>query len=113
MSDNNPTNLILRHMSMHHKREANEHPRQKRGAEHDQSQEAKPGIRVSSAPDVHERAGQCVTQKGHGEERRDAEEAGGCVGEQPCIVGWGAAGGLLEEAGVALHEEDVEEEVEA
>ena len=44
--------------------------------------------------------------------RRGDQENGAGIEEQPGEVRWGSAGRFLEQARVALQEEDVEEEVE-
>jgi hypothetical protein len=98
---------------MHDQREGQEHPRQVRRLEHEQTQEAEHCVWVLPTPDVDERTGQRGAEEGHGEHGRDAEEERGSECEEPCEVGGGATGRLFEQAGVALEEEDVVEEVEA
>ena len=111
MPNSNPTKLILWPMPMQHHIERNQHPRQPGRLERQQSKKTQPHIRVPSAPDVHESTTQRRTEEGLIEERCDEEQGGGGVGEEPREVCDGG-GGLLEHAGVALDEEDVEEEVE-
>ena len=91
--------------------ECYQHPRQPRRSECQDSQKAEPCIWVPPAPDVdhcgaERRAEECLV-----EERRDAEQ--GCRGvEEEVGEVCGGEGGFFEHAGVALDEEDVEEEVE-
>lgn len=80
--------------------------------EYQQAEETQPRIRVPSAPNVDERAGECLAEKGYREHGRQAEQGDDGVSEQPGVVGGRATGGLFEKAGVALEEENVEEEVE-
>ncbi|KAI9811004.1 MAG: hypothetical protein M1827_005736 [Pycnora praestabilis] len=112
MTDNDPTNLILRHRPMQHQRKPHEHPRQIRRREDQESQKAQARLRIPSAPDVHQTATQRGAQEGHREQWGQEEEDGGGVEEQPGEMGGGAAGGFFEEAGVALEEEDVEDQVD-
>ena len=97
---------------MQHQTKRHQHPRQIRRREDEQPQEAQPRLWVPSRPDVDQSAAQCASQEGHGQERGGEQEDGGGEEEEPGEVRWGAAGGFLEEAGVALEEEDVEEEIE-
>jgi hypothetical protein len=113
VADDDAAHLILGHRPMHDQRKGQQHPWQVRRLEHQQPQEAEHGVRVLPTPDVDERAGQRGAEEGHGEHGRDAEEERGGEGEEPCEVGGGAAGRLFEQAGIALEEEDVVEEVEA
>lgn len=53
-----------------------------------------------------------MAEEWHGDEGGEGDEADAGVEEEPGEVGGGAAGGFFEEARVALHEEDVEDEVE-
>lgn len=53
-----------------------------------------------------------MPEEGDGDEGGERDEAHAGVEEEPGEVGGGAAGGFFEEAGVALHEKDVEDEVE-
>lgn len=53
-----------------------------------------------------------MAEEGHGDEGGEGDEADAGIEEEPGKVGGGAAGGFFEEPGVALHEEDVEDEVE-
>jgi hypothetical protein len=41
----------------------------------------------------------------------ETDEAHGCVQKEPGEVSWRATGGFLKKAGVALEEEDMEDEV--
>ena len=111
MPNSNTTKLILRPMPMQHDIKRNQHPRQPRRFKRQQTQKTQPHIRVPSAPDVHQCRAEGGAEEGLVEERGDEQEGGGGVGEQPAEVG-DACGGFLEHAGVALDEEDVEEEVE-
>ncbi|KFY41118.1 hypothetical protein V494_03223 [Pseudogymnoascus sp. VKM F-4513 (FW-928)] len=112
MPHNNAHNLILRYGAMQHKAKPHQHPRQIRGGEDQQPQERELGIRVAARPDVDEDAGEGVAEEDHGDEGGEGDEKDAGVEEEPGEVGGGAAGGFFEEAGVALHEEDVEDEVE-
>lgn len=108
--NSNTAKLILRPMPMQHDIKCNQHPRQPGRLKRQQAQKTQPHIGVPSTPDVHECGAQCRAQEGLVEERRDEEEGGAGVGEEPAEVRH-ACGGLFEHAGVALDEEDVEEEV--
>lgn len=112
MSDNNPTNLILRHRTMQHQTKRHKHPRQIRRCKHQQPQKAQAGIRIAPRPDIHQCTAQRPTQKRHRYQRTGYQEYSGGIEQQPAEFGWRAAGGLFEEAGVALEEKDVEEEIE-
>ena len=113
MADDDAAHLVLGHRPMHDQRKGQQHPRKVRRLEDQQTEEAEHGVGVLPAPDVDERAGQGRAEEGHGEHGRDAEEERGREGEEPCEVGRGAAGRLFQQAGVALEEEDVVEQVEA
>jgi hypothetical protein len=112
MSNHNPTNLILRHSTMNRETKRHQYPRQPRRFEDEQSKEGKLGIWVAPRPYVYEDAGECGAEEGYAEEWSEGEEAERGEGEEVGEFGWGAAGGFFEEAGVALCEEDVEDEVE-
>ena len=111
MSHSNTAKLILRPMPMQHNVKRDQHPRQPGRLKRQQAQKTQPHIRVPSAPDVNERRAEGGAEEGLVEERGDEEQGGGGVGEEPAEVRY-ARGGFLEHAGVALDEEDVEEEVE-
>lgn len=112
MSNSNATKLILRPMAMQDHIKRDQHPRQPGRLKSQQSQKTQPHIGVPSAPNIHQCRAQCGAEEGLVEKRRDEQEGGAGVGEEPAEVR-DAGGGLLEHAGVALDEEDVEEEVEA
>ena len=111
MPNSNTTKLILRPMPMQNHVKRNQHPRQPRRLKRQQAQKTQPHVGVPSAPDVHECRAERGAEEGLVEERGDEEQGGGGVGEEPAEVCY-ACGGLFEHAGVALDEEDVEEEVE-
>jgi hypothetical protein len=52
-----------------------------------------------------------MAEEGHRYQWGETDEANCCVEEEPREMSWRASGGLLEEAGIALEEEDVEDEV--
>lgn len=112
MSHNNPTDLIFGHAPMQHQTKRHQHPRQVRRRKHQQPQEAQSRVRVAPRPNVDQRAAESGAKKGHREHGGEAEEDTSGVEKKPRELRGGAAGGFLEEAGVALEEEDVEEEVE-
>jgi len=112
MSNNNAADLILGHAPMQHQTKGHQHPRQVRRRKHQQPQEAQPRLRVAPRPDIDQGAAQSRAEEGHREHRGEAEEDASGVEEKPREVRGGTAGGFFEEAGVALEEENVEEEVE-
>lgn len=112
MPNHNPTHLVLRQLVRHCEREENQDPGQERRVEDDQTQEAQPGVGVPSAPDVHQRARQRLPEEGYGEERRQAQQHAGRVRQEPGVLRRRAAKRLLEQPGIALHEEDVQDDVE-
>ena len=111
MPNHNPTKLILRPMPMQHDIKRNQHPRQPRRLERQQSQKTEPHVRVPPAPDIHQCRAQRRAEEHLVEEGGEAEEGEGGVGQEPGEVREGG-GGFFEHARVALDEEDVEEEVE-
>lgn len=111
MPDNDPANLIFGPMRVQNDIERNQHPRQPGCAEGEQTQETQPHIGIPATPDVHEGGAEGGAEEGLVGEGRDDEQGDGGVGEEPDEVRDGG-GGFLEHAGVALDEEDVEEEVE-
>lgn len=112
MPNNNPHQLVLGHRPVYNKADAHKHPRQVWRTEDEQPEEAHKRIRVAARPDVDERRRQRVAEEGHRDEGGEEEQAGHGVDEEPREVGGGPAGGFLEQAGVALEEVDVEQEVD-
>jgi len=112
VADEHAHDLVLGHGAVQHQAEAHEHPGEVGRREDEQAEEAEAGVRVAARPDVDQRRGEGVAEEGHRDERGEEDEAGHGVEEEPGEVRRGAARGLLEEAGVALEEVDVEEEVE-
>ena len=104
--------LVLGDSPVHNETEPHQHPREVWRREHQQPEEAELRIGVAPRPDVHERRRERVAQEGHRHERREQDQTRGGVEEQPREVRGGPAGRFLEEARVALHEVDLEEEVE-
>lgn len=112
MADDDAHKLVARHAPVQHEADAHQHPRQVRGAEDEQAQEAHEGVGVAARPDVDEGRRQRVAEEGHRDEGREEEQAGHGVDEQPREVGGRPARRFFEEARVALQEVDVEEEVD-
>jgi len=104
--------LVPRHGPVQHEADAHQHPRQVRRAKDEQPQKAHEGVRVAARPNVDEGRRQRVAEEGHRDEGREEQERRHGVHEQPREVGRRAARRLLEQAGVALEEVDVEEEVD-
>jgi len=97
---------------MQYQRECHKDPRQIWRREDQQTQEAEPCLRVPSAPNVHEGAGQCASEEGDAEEGRERQQEGGGIENEPGELRRGATRRFLEKARVTLEEEDMEEEVE-
>jgi hypothetical protein len=113
VANNNAANLILGHMPVKHDVEGHEHPGQERGAKGEEAEEAEHGVRVPPPPHVHERAGQRAAEELQVQRRAEGEQHGGRDEQQPGEAGGRPAAAFLEQARVALHEEEVEDEVEA
>lgn len=112
MTDDDATDLVFRYRAMQHQTKRHQNPGEIGRSEDEETEEAQSGFGVAARPDVDEAAAEGGAEEGDGEEGGEAEEDDGGVEEEPREVGWGAAGGFFEEAGVALEEEDVEEEVD-
>ena len=112
VADDDAHDLVLGHVAVQDEAEAHQHPGQVGGGEDEQAEEAEPRVRVAPRPDVHQGGGERVAEEGHGDQRREQDEAAGGVHEQPGEVRGGPAGGFFQEPGVALEEVDVEEQVE-
>lgn len=80
---NDAHNLILWNGTMEHEAEAHQDPGQVWCCEHQQAEEAQSRIRIPSRPDVDQSRRQRVAQEGHGDERRQDDEACHGVHEQP------------------------------
>jgi len=52
-----------------------------------------------------------VAEEWHPYQWGEADEAHGCVEEEPREMSWRASGGFFEEAGIALEEKYMEDEV--
>lgn len=70
MSNNDATNLILWHVTMHSDGEQDEHPGQEGRPKDDESEEAQACVWIASRPDIDQRARQGLSKKGHGKEWR-------------------------------------------
>ena len=112
MTNNDAAHLILRHRTVHYKREAQQNPGKIWSLEDKQSQEAEQCVWVLPTPYVDEGATKSRPEESHGEHGSYAEKERGSECEQPREVGGGASGRFFEKARVALEEEDVIEEVE-
>lgn len=111
VSDHNATELILGPLTVQDDAQSQHDPWQPGSAKDKQAEEAELGIGVASGPDVDEGAAQGAPQESDGQQRGQAQEGGGGIGEQPSKVG--ARGGrLLKHAGIALDEEDVEQQTQ-
>lgn len=112
MTDDDATDLVFGYRAMQHQTKRHQNPGEIGCGEDEETEEAQSGFGVAARPDVDEAAAEGGAEEGDGEEGGEAEEDDGGVEEEPGEVGWGAAGGFFEKAGVALEEEDVEEEVD-
>lgn len=110
--DDDTANLILRDGTVHDEAEGHQHPGKVRGREDKQAEETQAGFGVAPTPDIDQAGREGGAKEGQREEWRKTEKRDHGVEEQPGEVGWRPAGGLLQQARVALEEEDVEEEVE-
>ena len=83
MTNNDATDLILRHRPMQHQAERHQHPRQIRRREHQQAQKAQSRFRIPPTPYVHQRARQCGSEERDAEHGGEGEQEGGGVEEEP------------------------------
>lgn len=97
---------------MQNEREGHQDPRQIRGGEDHEAEEAQARVGIAPAPDVDEGAAEGGAEEGHGEQGRHEEQDAAGVQQQPGEVRRRPARGFFEQARVPLLEEDVEEEVE-
>lgn len=75
--------LVPRYRPVHDETEAHEHPWQIGRREDEQTQEAEPGFGVPPRPYVDEGRRQWGPEEGHRHKRRNGDEAGRGVHEQP------------------------------
>ena len=83
MSDDDATDLILRHGPMQDQAERHQHPRQIRRRENEQAEEAQPGLRIPPAPNVDQGARQGGSEEGYAEHGGEGQQEGGSVDEEP------------------------------
>lgn len=74
MADYDTAHLVLRNGAVHDDGEDEQNPREVRGLEYKQPQEAQHGVWVLPTPDVDKRTAKRRAEEGHGEEGRYAEQ---------------------------------------
>lgn len=112
MTDHNAEQFVLWPVSVQYNAEPDHDEWQPRCLEGQKTNEAQYGIGMPTAPDVNQGATQSRAKKSLVKEGCQAEQRCGGICHHPGKGGWGG-GRLFEHTGVALDEEDMEEELKA